>query len=167
MRVHFVRSNKIGSRLIRAITGESVSHVGLEFDSVGVVIHATPQGVDVDSIEHFRRDHEVVISLKYTGNINTKVWEQMALRVEGTGYDFLYLLLLGTKLLIQKTFGLIVPPLARYMARNKYICTEFVEYSLGVRGQEELTPGQLGTYLLRSGQWEQTQQPVYGERTYV
>lgn len=154
MQVHFVRSNKPGSKLIRALTGESVSHVALELDSLGVVVHATMGGVDLDSVEHFRAACEIVITLRYTGTADTRLWETRALMAEGSGYDLLLLLRLGMKFLLKKSFGLVWPFLDTWASKNKYICTEFVESVIGFSAPMEMTPGQLGDKLIDTGSWK-------------
>jgi hypothetical protein len=91
------------------------------------------------------------------------MWETKALMAEGKGYDLPFLFMLGMKLLIQRSVGLVIPSVSKWAAKNKYICTEFVENIIGLNNSIELTPGQLGTALIDTGVWKLIRQPIRSE----
>lgn len=136
MNILFTTNNKIGSRLIRWVTGENVSHVAIQIDEV--IYHSTMAGAGMSLAWHdtFTEKNTVVdrVSLphceKLLGRLRT---------ISGEGYDWLLLFTLGLRRL-----GLLVP-----LIDNPYrdICTEVItEQVLGIK--DKLTPGELRDKLM-------------------
>lgn len=154
MHILFTRSNKWGSRLIRWVTGEDISHVALRLDE-DVIVHARFDGVDIDGPEFFAYNNQVVRMYRYVGFADTKLITIRALLLEGARYDQLAFFSLGIRLLIKHTFGWAIPSLARKAEKGKYICTEFVDTIIGERESNgQLTPGQLEQQIRAMPQWK-------------
>jgi hypothetical protein len=155
MRIIFTRSKKWGSRLIRWVTGEDISHVALLTDD-GVIVHARFDGVDIDGPEYFAHTNYMVRQYKYVGSADTRVLSRRALMLEGYSYDKLAFFSLGFRLLLLRTFGLVSKKMASYARKHQYICTEFVDTIIGEHESNgQLTPGQLEQQIRRSPQWKQ------------
>jgi hypothetical protein len=156
MYIHFTRSNKIGSRVIRSLTGEDISHVALETGE-GVVVHSTFSNIHIDTVEHFRHNNEIVRSYQYVGPGSSALWEKRALSLEGGHYDYLAFFGTGFRLLMLKTVGWAVPALAHWATKGTYMCTEFVDTIIGDRESNgQITPGQLEMQLRsKPTEWRQ------------
>ena len=155
MYIHFTRSSKIGSVVIRSLTDEDISHVALETGD-GVVVHSTFTNIHIDTVSKFRHINEVVRSYRYIGRASTSVWEKRALALEGEGYDYLAFFGTGIRLLMLRSFGWAVPALSHWATRHKYMCTEFVDTIIGSReSNSQITPGQLETQIRSNPEWKQ------------
>lgn len=154
MQILFVRSNKLGSRLIRYVTGEACSHVALRLDS-HLVIHAKFSGVDVDLWETFKRDYEVVHTLEPTGQVNTEqIIAKLALNYEGSHYDYLGFFYLGLYLLAKRLgISSIFGQNNKWAKGPNYMCTELVGELVDGEKNSLLTPEQLKDKLVKTGNW--------------
>ena len=140
MRVLFTRSGLIGSRIIRGLTGEDISHVALEMDDI--VIHARFDGVEIEGLPHFLEHNEIVRAYEVSGDNRKRFWKAMLL--EGSRYDKLAFFSIGLRIMLRKSLGIMIPSLNRWAVRRQYICTEFVDTILGVcESNRQITPGEL------------------------
>lgn len=131
MRVLFTTNCSLGSRLIRWVTGETVSHVAISWSDITYHSSMLGGGVNLVWTDTFLEHNTVVAEVPWTpdGSLRTRLRT-----VANEGYDWVLLVTLGLRRL-----GLPVP-----LADNPYrdICTELVtEHLLGI--PDKLTPGQL------------------------
>lgn len=135
--VLFTKSAKIGSLIIRDLTGEDCSHCALFEPDTGMVIHASFTGIAELPIEEFLRDHEIVHHL-----------ELPSIEVEdlhfplGRGYDFFGLIYLGLRFSLKK-IGIEIPKANLFNVSGLYLCTEFVSLEILGKADSDITPGQL------------------------
>lgn len=148
MRVLFTRSNLLGSKIIRSLTGEDISHVALEMD--GIVIHARFDGVEIEGLPHFLEHNEIVRAYSVVGDNRKRFWEAMLL--EGSKYDYKAFFSIGLRLILRKSLGIVIPSLSDWAIRRQYICTEFVDTILHIcntggdtitESNRHITPGEL------------------------
>jgi hypothetical protein len=139
MRILFTRSNKPGSKLIRSITEEPVSHCAL-LDGL-YVIHSNFEGVNIVSYEQFKQDNKVIYSI-IVPNSWAKMKRLMA-RFSDAGYDYGAFFYLGLSLVLRKWFKLPLPKANLWNSTGMFICTEFVSQYLNREGAAMLTPYQL------------------------
>lgn len=153
MYIHFTRSELIGSKLIRALTGEDISHVAIE-TSEQFVVHATFTNIILEDLKRFIQVNKIVRSYKYIGKADTRIWEYRALCLEGKNYDMLAFFGAGLRLLMLKLFSWYIPALGHWASKGKYICTEFVATVTGDKEvNDQITPVELEKQLVASGMW--------------
>jgi hypothetical protein len=152
MIIMFTKSKKVGSRVIRWITGEDISHVALLLNA-GVVVHAKFTGVDIDSLEHFLKENTVVRRYSYTGSDAINI-EKRAMSLEGSSYDKLAFFGMGFYMLMMKYIGWSIPAFSHWAERGQFICTEFIDTIIGEKEcNKHLSPMQLEQQILNSKQW--------------
>lgn len=144
MQLLFLRSGKVGSRLIRWILGEPVSHVAILF-SPGVVVHATFSGVQMDYITNFLRTHEVVYRVDMPsgarGELDTLC--ELLGRYWGRGYDWGGALYLGYAHLMHRWFRRELPTKNEWDSPYKPFCAELAEAATGWTVDPMITPYEL------------------------
>lgn len=120
----FSTTNEIVSRLIRFITGSTVSHCAVSFDINGVqmVAHATIGGVVLISRQQFNAANTVVEEYQFVDDMSTEITN--ALKTTGVRYDYTGLIGFGYAFLLRKWLGIkAMNPLASPTAM---VCSEFV-----------------------------------------
>jgi hypothetical protein len=130
----FTRSDKIGSKVIRGVTKEEVSHVAISY--MGYVIHANFQkGVHVQKLKDFCEDNEIVykVPVKATKSQILKILSEYI----GSKYDYLAFFLLGLRLLKVLPMKVDIRQIT-----GSFLCTEFVTQFI-YDEERLLTPGQL------------------------
>jgi len=152
MEILFVKSNKLGSRLIRYVTGEACSHVAIRLNE-HLVLHAKFSGVDADLWESFKQDYEIVYRLEPVEQVDTeKIIEKLALNYEGSHYDYAGFLYLGFYL-IAKRLGFSIGTKNAWAKGPNYMCTELVGELVEGEKNSLLTPEQLKDKLVKTGNW--------------
>jgi hypothetical protein len=134
--VLFTRSNLLGSRIIRAVTGEEVSHCAILLSNTGV-IHATPTGSAVVPLSEFKKVNTLVYLIA--------IPRDTAIRVDfarNKSYDWGAFCYLGLRLLLRKV-GIRLPKKNLWQTTGMYLCTELVSKAV-LDKETELTP--LGLY---------------------
>lgn len=141
MRVIFTRSNKIGSRIIRLVTGEPVSHVAIGFTStMDMVAGMTFSGLTIESSEKFLAAHEIYAA--YTVDAPTLiVWDRIKSQIP-RGYDFPGMIWLGLAILCRRAFGFKIKR-NPWNKKDLSFCTEFADMVLGTEDGAIVTPGEL------------------------
>lgn len=145
MRIVFTRSNKIGSRIIRAVTGESVSHVAVLMPDNSVA-HMAFTGLTQQSATSFIREHEIVAHVEVATDPTIAVARLVAFRQQHSRlYDYTALLYLGVMLLYHRLTGVPHHPIYRnrWQKKSMDLCTEFACWMLGREVNSVITPGQL------------------------
>ncbi len=131
----FTKSEKLGSKLIRKITKEDVSHCAIK---VGLfVVHSSFTGVQSTTHSEFLNSHEVVHSVAKEvtlGQVKT-----VLLHVYGKPYDYVGFLRLGLRALLPKSMTSKIPLEG---VSGTFLCTEFVSDVL-LNQELLITPYQL------------------------
>jgi hypothetical protein len=134
--VLFTRNNLIESKLIRAVTGEEVSHCAILLNNTGV-IHATSTGSAVIPFSEFKKVHTLVHFVA--------IPKDAAIRVDfakDKSYDWGAFLYLGLHFILRKV-GIRLPKKDLWQTSGMYLCTELVSKALLAK-ETELTP--MGLY---------------------
>lgn len=138
LQLYFTKSNKIGSKIIRWVTGEPCSHVAIQINDY-FVAHMTLGGFRIEHIEQFSEHLTIVsrIALDYPHEI---LMQQLG-AYRSPGYDFKAILWLGCALLMRRLTGY------RFnIKRNpwqdphRFDCTEFATWLLDKRSDSVITP---------------------------
>lgn len=140
MNILFTRRNKIGSRIIRWVTGEEVSHVAIDFGDFVAGMGFT--GLTIEPTKYFYSIHEVVATREFDGNL-----QDVIATLDNhypKGYDYPALIWLGLALLCQRFFGF-PKTITRNPWQKKHLdfCTEFASRILGRNDGPIMTPGRL------------------------
>ncbi len=143
MRVNilFTASNAIGSHIIRGVTKESLSHVGIHINDV-VIDSTILHGVRLQPYTEFISNKTKVISIPWDisgvhlWNLNCKV---------GQSYDKLGLLYLGLRYVIPA-----LPKKNLWQTTGMFLCTEFVTDILEGKEDSMITPYKLYLKLIGS-----------------
>ena len=134
----FTKKDKWGSKLIRKVTGEPVSHCailkGLK------VIHSSWEkgGVTQESFFDFGGENQIV----YHVDIPIKNHEEFIKLLDKTynkPYDILGFIYLGLRLL----FPSVAPKANLWQITGMFLCTEFVTYLLDKKEDSQITPYKL------------------------
>ena len=140
--VIFTYSNLWGSRLIRAVTGEPVSHCAIILEGSGSVLHSTVNGSTVVKLAEFKQINKILYMIPFDGNIPITVDFAHNRR-----YDWGAFVYLGLKLVLRKV-GIRLPKKNLWQTTGMYLCTELVSKAI-FNKETELTP--MGLYnMLRS-----------------
>ena len=135
----FTCNDRWGSRLIRAVTDESVSHCAIR---VGVfVVHSrlTSGGVVIEPYKKFLRENEIVYRL--TPNVIPGV--ERVISSYSRLYDLGGIFFLGFRLLLRKYLGIPVPKVNLWQSTGMLMCTEYVLDSMGIERDSMITPYKL------------------------
>lgn len=137
MQILFTTSNTPGSKLIRQLTAEPVSHCALQYNNL--VIHSTEGGVQIVKIEDFKKKNNIV----YTGHIEGTAEQLLDViyHYQGKGYDYGALLFLGVKIALNKCGINIKHNL--WQSSGLFLCTEFVSSAIIGQADSTITPYQL------------------------
>lgn len=137
----FTRSGRVGSRIIRSITREDVSHVALRIGAFVIHSRACSGGIVIQLYSQFLRENEVVYRLPWM--LSSRNLDRT--RYAGAAYDFGALLYLGLRRLIPA-----LPKANLWQSTGMYMCTEFVTDVIGESEDSLITPYQLYKKLLQS-----------------
>lgn len=153
MQILFVRSNKIGSRLIRWMTGEPCSHVAMRIGD-NLVIHSKFSGVDIDLWSTFIKEYKLVHVLEPLESAvsEQEVIERLSLDLEGAQYDYMGILYFGIHLLFKK-MGISIGKKNAWAKTSNYMCTELVGELVDEKDNSLLTPEELKDKLIKTGNW--------------
>lgn len=129
----FTASNAIGSRIIRGVTKEPVSHVAIHIIGTGVMHSTLLQGVVMENYDEFVSNKTTVISHP------VKITNPFAFtHLIGHWYDLLGLLYLGIRYFIP-----ILPKKNLWQVTGMFMCTEFATKVLLGKENSMITPYQL------------------------
>lgn len=149
MKVLFTKSNKIGSRLIRAVTGEDISHCAITVLEDTHVLHSSTSGVTLLPIEEFISTNDVVRQIELPSLMTSEEDEiyndiNIINKYLGKPYDYMAFIYLGIRLSL-RFLGISTPKVNLFNISGMFICTELVDevVDIGEYNKELLTPGQL------------------------
>ena len=161
MKLLFVRSQLLGSKLIRWGLRESCSHFAVEFGDLGVVFESKLQGgAQIHKIEEFHRTHETVHTLAFTYPQDTDaVFQTMMKKFLGDRYDFYAFFFWCKCVLANRLFGTPIPKKNLWAKHGYNMCTELASGIEWIRLWAEATgtdlemigPETLYFELLRTG----------------
>jgi len=137
--VMFTRSSKIGSKLIREITGEPVSHCAIYVPSFGFVWHSTIPTITALSLAGFEETHVIYdwVPVVLTEEQFTKMRT-----LKGSYYDFFSFFYIGLRLLFRK-INISLPKADLRKISGAFLCTEFVQTVVGIENDPYMTPFKL------------------------
>jgi hypothetical protein len=143
MFIIFTKNNSLGSKLIRWVTGEPVSHVALWFPKIGFIYHSTAaHGTAFTPDKKFFRTSTVIystfIKLENLSFISDTY---------GKPYDFFALLYLGFKIVLKRLgWGDVGENV--WNSSGMFICTELITKLVEGEADALITPYQFYLKLL-------------------
>lgn len=137
MEIIFTRQDGVVSRLIRKLTGETVSHVA--FIYMGNVYHSNHKGATICSLTKFKEDSEIVYRLKLPRKYELCFHYQFA-RLEGSNYDLPAALYAGWRIFLNRYFKVGYPPVNKFNFKEAYMCTELAQKVLKIDVDSFITP---------------------------
>jgi hypothetical protein len=154
--VIFSTSRRLVSRIIRRVTGEPVSHVGLLtfVEGVPVVLHADVGGVQFTTLRAFGVSNEVVVAYQNRECASVPCTLRDAVLDLGTGYDYVSLFARAFVMAL-RWCGLSVRNPMR--SPRSVVCSEFVARvvpAFVAFDAEEVTPGELLSFCRDDPKWE-------------
>jgi hypothetical protein len=153
IQIMFVRSPKIGSWLIRKVTGEDCSHVAIYCPEYGV-FESTFSGVRQVSLDQFLNEHDVCHTINYQvpspvrHNTHMMMWRLSKLVGQKAGYDYGALVFLALRLAARKLW-LPFPKKNLWQQTGMFLCVELVTKAVYGTEDSMLTPHQLYNKLQR------------------
>ncbi len=136
MQVIFTRSNSLLSRLIRSVTGETVSHCAIATGPW--VVHSNLLGVHVELALHFLQHSECVYYVEFPdAALMPRVLNTLA-QYDQRSYDFGALLYLGLRFLCPW-----LPRKNLWQTTGMFLCTEWITEVLDGTEDHTITPYQL------------------------
>lgn len=130
----FTRNNTVVSRLIRAITGEKVSHVAIDLGDF--IVHASFPIITTVSKKDFYKKYEVLYNIEEELVVNP-------VEYIGRFYDFSALFFAGVLYLLRKLTGKRLYKTNLFNITGLFMCTELAQVSLGEEIDSLETPYQL------------------------
>lgn len=149
VKILFTRSNSLGSRFIRRITGEEVSHCAIVIN--GMVFHSTFSGITLEFLESFLDRNTVVYALLET-TTEGQVDNILNLVRQDSAYDFGAFFYLGLRALFPK----LLPKQNLWQTTGMFLCTELITMLTDMEENSILTPGQLYGQLLNNKEKKDT-----------
>jgi len=131
----FVRSNKIGSRIIRWALRDDVSHFAVCFDEKerletrgsGIVFHSEATGAKLEWMGEFIKSHQFVHALSFktpvTGLDEESIYQGMLETYSGQGYDFKALAFWIWRGILWRGFGRPLPAKNLWAVNGYNLCT--------------------------------------------
>lgn len=103
MKIIFTKSNIIGSKIIRWVTQESVSHVAFLFDNK-VVIHSSLFGVDIKWFKSYKEHNDVVFEINVPLELEKeeRIWQSILDKWDSIPYDYFTILKFGWSLVLRR-----------------------------------------------------------------
>lgn len=136
--VLFTKSELIGSKMIRDITKEDVSHCAIRYRNM--VLHSSYWGVKLLSYEDFKKHNTIVhsVELPLSAWVFVDIWH----KYKNKPYDYGAFFFLGLRYLCVK-LHIPSPRVNLWQSSGSYLCSEFV--SSAILGEQDslITPYQL------------------------
>lgn len=146
LQVWFTKSDTFTSRIIRAVTGEPVSHVALVNPSLGQVLHAMPgTGTTVMSVPKFRAENSTIAAISFPA-LEEEIFARAVQKYLGRPYDWAAISYLAVRRVCPW-----LPKKNLWQCSGMAICTEIIQYVVPeVADDAALTPWQLYQALVKS-----------------
>lgn len=138
MEVLFTYSNLIGSKWIREITGEPVSHCAIRCGPL--VLQSSYNGVQLTSYKDFNNHNEIVYTVPVISTNHQFI--QIYRKYRGRSYDYGALFFLAIRYFCAK-IGIKLPYKNLWQDSGCYLCTEFVTSAVLGKADSLITPYQL------------------------
>lgn len=142
MKLLFTYNNTLGSRIIRAVSGQPVSHVAVEIIP-GTISHMTFSGFKQEPYTTFIQHQRIAKSIFVaTPNPFADIERLEVYRNKKHPYDYFAFMWLAALLCRRRLFG---TPIIRNHWQKTWmeICTEFAQHMLGQHPDGALTAGDL------------------------
>lgn len=125
MKILFVRSNKIGSKIIQWGLDEPVSHVAVEFSDAHLIYHSYGSGITVVEPYEFYEKHSVIGSISLNVASDEEIHRLFKSSIPPRhGYDYLGLLYFTWRGFLKKFFNRPLPRLNAWQEQENFLCTE-------------------------------------------
>lgn len=134
MKILFTRSDKIGSKLIRAVLQEDCSHTALQWDDL--IIHSTFAGVHITPSAEFLAINQIMHSVDIPEDIH-KLTTAITNGINRP-YDVGAFIYLGLKKYLP-----FLPKKNLWQSSGMYLCTEWVTFEQDGKENSMITPHQL------------------------
>lgn len=125
MKILFVQSNLIGSKIIRWGLEEPVSHVAIEFSDGNLIYHSYGSGIRVIQPDEFYKHNVVVASITLNTasdkDIHAHFLKSLPPRQR---YDYFGLLYFAWRGFLRKSFKIPLPRFNAWQERENFLCTE-------------------------------------------
>ena len=128
MKIVWVRSNKLFSKLIMWVLEEPVSHMAIVFDNK-IVFHADLMGVRLAWYPTFLKTHQVVEEIDFDLSLQDEeeVYQSIITANDGKPYDYGAFAYFTYRGLLRKCFGTPLPEKNPWGSEDRYLCDEMVE----------------------------------------
>lgn len=135
MKLLFVSSKLIGSRLIRWALKDDCSHFAVCFDEKerletrgsGIVFHSEASGAKLEWFGEFRKTHHIVSALSFKTPVTAldeeSIYQGMLETYSGQGYDFKALAFWIWRGALWRAFGVPLPAKNRWAVNGYSLCT--------------------------------------------
>lgn len=168
MKLLFVRSNQIGSKIIRWTLRERASHFAICFDEEahgsGIAFESAVFGTRLVWFQEFRKTHHIVYALSFKAHLPLQDEEDIYLstleQYSGQGYDYGALLFwMWRGLILWRIFGIPIPVKNLWAQKGFQLCTGLAGALKWIRcwaeeksiDLEMISPEQLYMHLLQTG----------------
>lgn len=149
MKILWTKSKLPLSVLIRKVTKEPVSHVGILLN--GKVIHSDLKGLSVASESEFRKSHDVIYELEMPCDSDAEDnLVSLIDKEKGNFYDIGALIFLGITFTLRAFFKIPLPKRNLWQSTGMFLCTEWVSKALDGKEDSMITPYGLYLKLLAS-----------------
>jgi hypothetical protein len=127
MKIVFTRNNLPFSRFLRWGLKEPVSHMAIVFDDK-LVFHSNFKGVHIEWFETFKKSNEIVFEICIDMNLDQeeKLYQRIITAYDGKSYDYMGLLYLVYKMVMNKGFKTPLPTDNKWASNNNYFCIELL-----------------------------------------
>lgn len=129
MKILAVKSNKIGSKIIRWGTEEPASHIVIEFPLSHVSYHSYIVGIEARWTAELKKEYATVgeISLTLPYEVEKKCLQIFRESIPKTPrYDYPAIIYFGWRALLNKTFKIPYPKLNDWQEDEGFLCTEII-----------------------------------------
>lgn len=140
LRVVYTAGDTPLGKLIRAVTGEPVSHVAIEAGHF--IVHSSLLGVHVDLRQTFYEKQKLIYSIELPADRDVESIYNSAARSQHKVYDYPSLIWLGLRYLLHVKLRLPFPKANLWQITGMYTCTEFVSHLLSGKEDSLTTPYQ-------------------------
>ena len=166
MKYLFVKSDKIGSKIIRWGLKSQSSHFAVCFDEdmgpgCGIVFHSYgSKGTHLLWLSDFLQTYQVVYAVEPFEPTEESVYRAILSQDRGQGYDFKALLWWAWRGFLARFFGIPIPSSNSWQQNGYALCTKLAEGPLKLSGMdltgidfEMISPDALYKKMIDSGQF--------------
>jgi hypothetical protein len=128
VKILFVKSNLLGSKIIRWGLNEESSHVAIQFNSL--IVHSSVFGVSLVWNKSFYKHYKVVNELDYSDRLDLREEDKVFCGImdnyDESRYDYSALIYFIFRGLLKKLFKIPFPNKNPLNEANSFLCTELI-----------------------------------------